>query len=210
MLASESFEEAVNPLNTVEDPRSFVCQHPADAATVVSVIGIGNSNNFKTDVITDPVTGSQEALRSREGSMAHESENRSWPAVKNQARALAVCIEGHSTNLGAFVKLVRECEARTILAAVIATLIREHIPCGRGPLKRPGGFFTRRCQQFQRDDIPSEVALWVERCGHLSYQEIDAALEAAARVHSQMDDHPSPRRPARSPPPFTHPVGGTG
>jgi len=31
-----------------------------------------------------------------------------------------VCIEGHSTNLGAFIKLVRECDAQAILEAVIA------------------------------------------------------------------------------------------
>jgi hypothetical protein len=195
MLANESCKLAAGPLNTVQDARSAACQRPANAATALSVNGIGNSNNFKTDIITDPVIESLGVIagRSREGSMAQEPENRSWTAVKSQAKALAMFIEECSVNLGAYIKLIREYDGRTILAGVIATLMRKHFPCGRGPLKRPGGFFTRRCQEFQRDGIPSEVAAWIERCGHLSYQEIDAALEAASRVRPRMDDCPPVR-----------------
>lgn len=208
MLANESFKLAAGPLNTVQDARSAACQRPADAATALSVNGIGNSNNFKTDIITDPVIGSLGVIagRSQEGSMAQEPENRSWTAVKSQAKALAMFIEGCSVNLGAYIKLIREYDERTILAGVIATLMRKHFPCGRGPLKRPGGFFTRRCQEFQRDGIPSEVAAWVERCGHLPYREIDAALEAAARVHRRMGDRPPAHSQHEAPGAITTPI----
>lgn len=188
-MLNELPKEVVKPLNTVQDSHSAVCLPPVDAATAVSLIGIGNSNNVKTDVITDPVNGSPEA-RSREGSMVQGTENRTWSEVKSQARALAVSIEGNSVNLGAYVKLIREYDARTILAAVIATLMRKHFADSRGPLRRPGGYFTRRCQEFQGNCIPADVATWVERCGHLSFQAIEEMLEAAARVHPRMDDHP--------------------
>ncbi len=160
-----------------------------DATPLGSDNGIGSTNiNTITDGMTDPVIGAQEvcAGRSPKGSIARQPE--SWPGVKNQARALADCIEGHSTNLGAYIKLVRECDAQTILAAVVATLMRKHFPAGRGPLRRPGGYFTRRCQEFRDGRIPAEVAAWVERCGHLSYLEIDGVLEAASRLRPRIDD----------------------
>jgi hypothetical protein len=209
MLASRSSAEVTSPLHGIVQPSGGNLPtgwRTVDATSVESANGIGNN------IITDPVIGSQEvgAGRSPKGPIAREPE--SWPAVKSQARALAVFIEGHSANLGAYIKLVRECDAQTILAAVIATLIRKHFPDGRGPLRRPGGYFTRRCQQFQCGSVSAEVAAWVERCGHLPYLEIDGALEAASRVRPRMGDHPPAHlqstMPDEIPPPIYPPGRG--
>jgi hypothetical protein len=100
--------------------------------------------------------------------------------VRQQALALARLIEGKEENVGAYVVLLRAHDAHTLKAAVISTLQRKHFPQGKGVLRKPGGFFTRRVQQFQ-NAIPEQVMAQVQIYAEASYESIDAALATQAR-----------------------------
>jgi hypothetical protein len=62
-------------------------------------------------------------------------------------------------------------------AALIATLIRKHFPQGKRPLERPGGYFTRRCQEYEETGIPVEFAELVTQCAQMSYSELEEVVK---------------------------------
>ncbi len=126
------------------------------------------------------------------------------PVVLTQARELAAFVEGHTSNLGAYVKIIRDYSLQNRLAALIALLVRKHFPQGRGPLTRPGGFFTRRCQQYKTDGTPDEFADLVAHCTHRSYGEIEEMVKTsfqhlASQDQRSLDRHPEavPLKPRR-------------
>lgn len=106
------------------------------------------------------------------------------PSMRQQARSLALLIEGNEENVGAYIALCKAHEPQTLRAAVIATLLRKHFPGGKGALKKPGGYFTRRVQQF-RHTIPEQILVLAEAYAKASYEEIDVALGAQAHEHTQ-------------------------
>jgi len=101
----------------------------------------------------------------------------------NQARALAEVIEGNEENVGAYIALIKQHQPRTLRAAVIATFLRKHWPQGKGMLRRPGGYYTRRVQQFQHA-IPEPILSLLDTYEQASYEEIDAAMGAQARTQA--------------------------
>jgi hypothetical protein len=106
------------------------------------------------------------------------------PSMRQQARSLALLIEGNEENVGAYIALCKAHEPQTLRAAVIATLLRKHFPGGQGALKKPGGYFTRRVQQF-RHTLPEQILVLAEAYAKASYEEIDVALGAQAHEHTQ-------------------------
>ncbi len=103
--------------------------------------------------------------------------------VRQQARVLARLIEGKEENIGAYIILLRKHDPHTLRAAVIATLQRKHFPLGKGGLKKPGGYFTRRVQQFQQA-IPEQIMALVQVYAQTSYEGIDAAMATQARIQA--------------------------
>ena len=111
----------------------------------------------------------------------------------NQARSLAKLIEGNEENVGAYIALIQQHDPRTLRAAVIATLLRKHWPQGRGVLRKPGGYYTRRVQQFQHA-IPEPILSLLQTYEQVSYEEIDAALGTQAHMQAARQEPGIPAR----------------
>jgi len=110
-----------------------------------------------------------------------------------QAKTLALLIEGDEGNLGAYIALIKQHQPRILRAAVIATLLRKYWPEGKGVLMKPGGYYTRRVQQFQHV-IPEPILSLLRTYEQASYEEIDTAMSTQAYEQAPSQEPGTPAR----------------
>ena len=152
--------------------------------------GIGNNKNISIrslpDSITDPSANNQQAMMPVDSPLPH-------PIVVSQARELAIFLEGKADegNLGGYITLIRGYPPPIRMAALIATLERKHYPQGKGLLKKPGGYFTRCCQEYLPKSIPDRFADLVARCIHRPYDEVEAIVKTSLRPPGSRNRHSS-------------------
>lgn len=153
-----------------------------DSAKILPFIGIGDKNTITTtQSLSDPDPVQAEAIIGEGPSTALALSLIPHPSTHRQARTLAHLIEGGEKNVGAYIALLKDCDPWTLRAAVIATFLRKYFPGGMGALKKPGGYFTRRVQQYKHS-VPEQITALVEQYAQASLEEIDAALQRRAQV----------------------------
>jgi hypothetical protein len=145
--------------------------------------GEKNIHNIYPSVDTDSVPVKMVSLSEEKRPRSPRPRQSAHTSLINQAKALAKLVEGNEENVGAYIALIQQYDPRTLRAAVIATLLRKHWPQGRGILRKPGGYYTRRVQQFQHT-IPEPILSLLQTYELASYEEIDAALGAQARMQA--------------------------
>jgi len=151
-----------------------------DSLIAMSVIGngIGNKNykymSLPDSVIVPPVADERRMPRV-DSSLPH-------PVVVSQARQLALFVEGDERkDRGAFIKLIKNFSPRVRIAALLATMVRKHYPQGMGALRKPGGYYTQRCKEFQAYGVPNELVGLIGRCIDLPYCEVEGIVKASFR-----------------------------
>ncbi len=96
--------------------------------------------------------------------------------ILGQATNLAWLVEEKTDSVGAFVRLLKLYTPQIVKAAFVATLIRKYFPDGLGTLERPGGYFTRRCEEYEKTSIPESLLTSLHVYEALSYREIEQIL----------------------------------
>jgi hypothetical protein len=168
------------PAAAISAPTNLPLKVDSPAVKPSNGNGIGNNINISItslpDSITDPSAGNQQAMMPVDSPLPH-------PLVVSQARELAIFLEGKADegNLGGYITLIRGYPPPIRMAALIATLERKHYPQGKGLLKKPGGYFTRRCQEYLPNSIPDQFADLVTRCMHRPYDEVEAIVKTSLR-----------------------------
>jgi hypothetical protein len=159
--------------------------------------GNGNGDKNRNNISLshpDPVPVKKPRKRSNENRQLSPMPRRLANAgLISQAKTLAQLIEGSEENLGAYITLVKQHQPQTLRAAVIATLLRKHWPQGKGVLRKPGGYYTRRVQQFQHA-IPEPILSLLQTYKQVSYEEIDAALGTQAHMQAARQEPGIPVR----------------
>lgn len=138
---------------------------------------IGNGQKYyNKSLVSDSVPDSH---RSKEERKRPASQPFPLSGILAQTTKLAMFIEGDAKNERAYIKLIKNHPEQRRLAALIATLIRKHYPQGKGPLDRPGGYFTRRCQEYEETGIPDEFSELMTCCDQMPYRELEEEVKRA-------------------------------
>ncbi len=166
-------------------------KRPVDSLSIVSINGSKLSLINKTNSDTDSTDTPAKQKRQSGEQIPSPTDVLSRREICGQATALAQVVEGKTDNVGAFIKLLRLHTPHVVRAACIATLVRKYFPEGLGSLQRPGGYFTRRCEEYEKTSIPESMLTSVRVYEALSYKEIEQILWRQAQEQKIRHKHRS-------------------
>jgi hypothetical protein len=181
-LQRNNTDATIQEADTLPPTNLLTGEASLDSVSLLSINGIGDifsvispPDSDQTDTLT-ALQKSQEIAK-----IPSPVRMLSTRAIRDQAIALAALIEGKVDNFPAFITLLKKYDSQIVSAAIVATLVRKHFPGGMGPLKKPGGYCTRRCQEYAQTAIPDEVMALLHAHESFSYQEIDGLLSQQAQ-----------------------------
>ena len=176
-MVADNSPVVFSPDASPED-ENLLQQVDSQGATSFIGNGIGNKN-YKYMSLPDPVIVPPVADELR---MPRVDSPLPHHIVVSQARQLALFVEGDERkDQGAFIKLVKDFSPRVRMAALLATMVRKHYPQGKDALRKPGGYYTQRCKEFQAYGVPNELVGLVGRCIDLPYCEVEGLVKASFR-----------------------------
>jgi hypothetical protein len=73
--------------------------------------------------------------------------------------------------------LLAQFDPEIVAAAMISTFLRKVEESRRGPLERPGGYFTKRCREYAANGIPAQILALFDPCQNLPLPEIERYLQ---------------------------------